>query len=153
MADKSIKKVIIQKSQLPPISGTLESYVVRFRVISEDRNRISHWSPQFFVSPTPLVAEKLKNVDIEVLSDSIVASWSDVDEAELYGVDVFVAWGSAPGAVGLHSYYATIVGNTVSIPRPPGAASVQVRVQLMVFPRKLLASRLVAENSDPVNLV
>jgi hypothetical protein len=152
MSDKSIKKVIVQKSQLPPISGNLENYVVRFRVISEDRNRISHWSPQFLVSPTPLVAERLKNVDIQVLQDSIVASWSDVDEAELYGVDVFVAWGTSLNAVGLYNYHATVVGNTVSIPRPDGVVAVDVKVQLMVFPRKLLDSRLIAD-SGVVNLV
>lgn len=152
MSDRSIKKVIIPKSQLPPINGTLEQYVVRYRVISEDRNRISHWSPQYFVSPTPLVAERLKNVDIDILPDSIVASWSDVDEAELYGVDVFVAFGSSPNGVGLYNYYATVVGNTVTIPRQPGAAAVDVKVQLMVYPRKLLDSRLIAD-SGVVNLV
>lgn len=44
MADKNIKKSIIKKQDLPPFSGLTGKIRLRYRVISEDRNRASHWS-------------------------------------------------------------------------------------------------------------
>lgn len=46
MADKNIKKVVIKNSELPSISFDDDGlyYAVRYRVISEDRNRSSAWS-------------------------------------------------------------------------------------------------------------
>lgn len=47
MPDKNIKKNIILKKDLPSLIGdnTTLNYEIRYRVISEDKNRISHWSP------------------------------------------------------------------------------------------------------------
>lgn len=44
MADKNIKKSTIPKKNLPEFSGKTGKYDVRYRIISEDRNRTSHWS-------------------------------------------------------------------------------------------------------------
>jgi hypothetical protein len=44
MADKNIKKSVISKNNLPEFSGETGKYRLRYRVISEDRNRLSHWS-------------------------------------------------------------------------------------------------------------
>jgi len=51
MADKNIKKTIISQSQLPSIDRNLQGYSVRYRVISEDKNRTSHWSPISLIQP------------------------------------------------------------------------------------------------------
>jgi hypothetical protein len=47
MPDKNIKKVVIKKTDLPnPIGDTTTlEYNIRYRIISEDQNRFSHWSP------------------------------------------------------------------------------------------------------------
>ena len=47
MVDKNIKKVVIKKNSLPgPIgNNTTLDYNIRYRIISEDQNRFSHWSP------------------------------------------------------------------------------------------------------------
>jgi hypothetical protein len=46
MADNNIKKVILKKTDLPnPIGdSTTLDYNIRYRIISEDQNRFSHWS-------------------------------------------------------------------------------------------------------------
>lgn len=46
MADSNIKKIIIKKSDLPSPIGDNDilDYNIRYRVISEDKNRFSHWS-------------------------------------------------------------------------------------------------------------
>jgi len=51
MADSGIKKYRQSFANLPPISSTTEGYSLRYRIISEDRNRVSHWSPVYLVIP------------------------------------------------------------------------------------------------------
>lgn len=51
MADAGIKKAVIQNESLPLINTTLEGYLLRYRVVSEDKNRSSHWSEQVLVKP------------------------------------------------------------------------------------------------------
>lgn len=47
MADSNIKRNIILKKDLPSLIGDNVdlNYEIRYRVISEDKNRVSHWSP------------------------------------------------------------------------------------------------------------
>jgi hypothetical protein len=40
----SVKKVTVTKKELPPLTPNGE-YLLRYRIISEDKNRTSHWSP------------------------------------------------------------------------------------------------------------
>ena len=47
MANEIIKKIKIAQNDLPTINSITEKYDVRYRVISEDKNRTSHWSPSF----------------------------------------------------------------------------------------------------------
>ena len=45
MADSGIKKAIIKKALLPAIDSNNIGYIFRYRVVSEDKNRTSQWSP------------------------------------------------------------------------------------------------------------
>lgn len=47
------KKAIVSKQNLPPVNSE-NGYRVRYRIISEDRNRVSHWSPIYTVESTPI---------------------------------------------------------------------------------------------------
>jgi hypothetical protein len=60
MADSRVKKVVIPKSKLPAYSGENQSYIVRYRIVSEDKNRNSHWSPQYKLPVSPQL-DKTKN--------------------------------------------------------------------------------------------
>lgn len=51
MANEIIKKARILENRLPAINSITEGYEIRYRVISEDKNRTSHWSPIFLVKP------------------------------------------------------------------------------------------------------
>lgn len=51
MADSNIKKFRIPITDMPPISSITKGYNVRYRVISSDRNRSSHWSPVYLIEP------------------------------------------------------------------------------------------------------
>jgi len=45
MADSGIKKVIIKKALLPAINSDSVGYIFRYRIVSDDKNRTSQWSP------------------------------------------------------------------------------------------------------------
>jgi hypothetical protein len=47
MADSNIKKIRIKKNNLPNFIGNNDAlkYEVRYRVVSDDKNKYSHWSP------------------------------------------------------------------------------------------------------------
>jgi hypothetical protein len=61
MADIGIKKATVLAANLPklenPPANTVQEmieqgqYLVRYRVVSEDRNRRSHWSRIYYVNP------------------------------------------------------------------------------------------------------
>jgi hypothetical protein len=53
MADEPVKKVIIPIAELPGSSPIADGYLVRFRIVSEDKNRVSHWSPIYVVREIP----------------------------------------------------------------------------------------------------
>jgi hypothetical protein len=46
------KKIIIPKGQLPNIISGHTQCFLRFRIVSEDKNRVSAWTPIFSVTPT-----------------------------------------------------------------------------------------------------
>jgi hypothetical protein len=79
-----IKKVTVKKSSLPPVNE-LNQHYIRFRVVSDDKNRVSHWSPLY----------KLKAKDIQesfgsvTISDNIAfVVWEDFGQNPEY--DVFL---------------------------------------------------------------
>ena len=51
MADPNIKQFRVPPSEMPPINSITQGYSVRYRIISEDRNRNSHWSPVYLIEP------------------------------------------------------------------------------------------------------
>lgn len=99
MANKILR---IPKNQLPPVESD-NVYSVRFRVVSEDKNRVSHWSPIFIidsVEPTTVSGDLVVNGPI------ITAVWGDEEGRPNY--DVFVKFDSDPyiyhGNTPIHSY-------------------------------------------------
>jgi len=49
--DSGIKKITIPAADLPDLLPGSTKYVVRFRFVSDDKNRTSHWSPSQEVDP------------------------------------------------------------------------------------------------------
>lgn len=88
MADSGIKKVIIPKEKLGTVIGTNE-YVVRYRVVSEDKNRASYWSPNYIVLSTP-VPTVLGSVSI--VKEKVDATWENT--LQIPEFDIFVGFNS-----------------------------------------------------------
>jgi hypothetical protein len=97
MAKEVIKKARILESRLPAINSVTEGYEVRYRVISEDKNRTSHWSPIFLVQPeftyVPGTIHHTKAGDVSTVawnSVEIKKGLTLIKEAMTY--DVWVRW-------------------------------------------------------------
>lgn len=113
------KKVIIRYGDLPPVSSD-NSYKIRYRIISEDKNRLSHWSPIVEVEALPVTG-----VDGVISFDGQVSTvvWGDENNRPSY--DVFVGFDGSTeeyhGTTSIHSY---------SLLVPPAAVSISVIIQI-----------------------
>jgi hypothetical protein len=136
----SAKKVVIEKKDLPPLSPNGE-YLIRYRIISEDKNRVSHWSPIYTLDLTNVKSgaefiNLIKPVtsSIEVTPSDIILTWGDANQNPLY--DIFVSYkisgtwrdyfwkGSSP----IHTY--GLLQPTASTDIGYGATDIRIAVQL-----------------------
>lgn len=132
-------------------------YVVRFRIISEDRNRVSHWSPQYLVSPVPnsFAAAEDKNIKVTQAGNILIAQWnvsakaneelSKTPSAASASYDVYVAWGSQSTGTGQLEYFGTVVGSSIVIPVEAGKASYRVLIQATAYPKKVVPAVAIAD--------
>ena len=141
MVDSNIKKTRILKSSLPPIDHDTEKYNIRYRVISEDRNRTSHWSPIYNSDGVDLV---VTSGAVSRAGDVITAVWGDQNDFPEY--DVFVKFDSGDffyhGKSKVHSYSFLKTGTT----------SVRVKVQI-ISSKKEIKAALNIFDSGSVSLV
>ena len=75
MVDSNIKKLRILKSSLPPIDHDTLKYNLRYRIVSDDRNRTSHWSPIYNIS-----GESITSVSgaVSKTGNVVTAVWASV---------------------------------------------------------------------------
>ena len=114
-----IKKAIIPKSSLPAINSNTAGYSVRYRIVSEDKNRTSHWSPIF--DTNAVVIESVEGA-LSITPSIITVVWDDELGRPEY--DVFVKFDS-----GSFLYHGTTPTHTYQF-RNTGTVSVHVKVQV-----------------------
>jgi len=141
MVDSNIKKTRIIKSSLPPVDHDTEKYNIRYRIISEDRNRTSHWSPIYNSDGTDVIAT---SGAVSKTGNVVTAVWGDENDFPEY--DVFVKFDSGNflyhGKSKEHSYSFLKTGTT----------SVRVKVQI-VSSKKEIKEALNIFDSGTVSLV
>ena len=128
-----IKKAIIPKSSLPAINSNTAGYSVRYRIVSEDKNRTSHWSPIF---DTNAVAIESVNGALSITETIITAVWGD--ELNRPSYDIFVKFDSGSfayhGTTATHSYPFLNTGTTSVHVKVQIASSVkEVKTALVIF--------------------
>jgi hypothetical protein len=141
MADAGIKKVIIKKASLPALDHDKVGYVFRYRIVSEDKNRTSQWSPINLVLDNSITSV---SGAVQVSASVISAAWGDELNRPKY--DVFVGFDGATatyhGTTPIHSYQFIKTGTT------------NVRVIIQVeSSEKTLSANLQIYNSGLVSLV
>jgi len=160
------KKVVIPESSLPATNAKTEQYVVRYRVISEDRNRISPWSGQYVLDVSP--TETLESNVVDVIGTSIIVSWI-AEESAGTAYEVYASWGfdnntsvgqvypiSDPNVTELDInkyYYKKTSDNSITFPIPSNfegtvAKAVQVFIQKESYPKgQISPKRLIAQSA------
>ena len=137
MADANIKKLRISKFSLPPVDHDTEKYNLRYRVISEDRNRTSHWSPIYNSDGSNVIGT---SGALSISQEIITAVWGDENNHPSY--DVFVSFDGNPffwhGTSAVHSYSFLSEGLT----------TVQVKVQLVSSKKEIKAALQVFDSGS-----
>ena len=154
MSDSTVKKVIIKKQDLPAFSGVSQNYLVRYRIISEDRNRTSHWSPKYKldVEPeinretTPPEAWIAHSVVVSANKETVNVIWTPPANLKS-DFDLYVKWGTDA-----FKYVASIQTFSYSILVPAGSQTVKFAVQVPTFPKERFIKATLFE-SDQVSLV
>jgi hypothetical protein len=131
MPDAGIKKVIINKTSLPAISGDSQGYIVRYRVVSEDKNRYSHWSPQYklLVDPVSTINHALI---INQSSSTLNLVWDPVEDITSF--DVYTSIDNGPWI-----YSTTVSTTSYSSLINQANNHIQLAVQIPTYPKKRYA--------------
>ena len=114
------KRIVITKDRLPEINSLRESYSIRYRIFTEDRNRFSYWSPIFEVSPGFVYEWDANNIDAGKAASHYNVIWEPVvitKDNEVVGsvkeYDIWIQW-SKGEANAKWIYKERIEGNTTT---------------------------------------
>jgi hypothetical protein len=136
MADIGIKKVTILKSDIKSIGGVSQNYVLRYRVISEDKNRSSHWSPQYSLSVPSL--DPILNptaYSVTVVGSTITCVWEHAQGQSADKYDVYVNWDSV-SSNDAWEYITTVNSPSYATIKRSGATKFKIAVQVPTFPKQ-----------------
>jgi hypothetical protein len=147
MADEGIKKVTVLKEEFPPLAKLGEEvygHILRYRIVSEDKNIFSHWS-----KITPLTLFSTQSPPPQVVGEltisgsSITIVWDDEINRPRY--DIFVSFDG-----GDFFYHGTSPTHTYSIIAPVLASSVEVAIQIDSINKERSDILTICELSDTI---
>lgn len=143
LPDSGIKKVIIPKASLPQRSGENQNYSVRFRIVSEDKNRNSHWSVKYTLALPDVVETEIDyRVAVDQAHDTITTVWTPPTGTRSE-FDVYVKWDNEPW-----QFASTVFTTTYSTIIKTGANHVQIAVQVPTFPKKRYTGSTLFESTQ-----
>ena len=130
--EMSAKKVTVEKKDLPPLSPD-GKYLLRYRIISEDKNRTSHWSPIHSLDALPFIEDVSGALQMSNSSLGVTAIWGESSWNASY--DIFVSFGiynvgTATIAWGSYIYRASPTSQSYSFLRPAAVTDIRVKIQL-----------------------
>jgi len=140
-----IKKVVVAQNEIPPTGKVTGKFFVRYRIISEDKNRTSHWSPSYLLETTPL-GEVPHTVSPIAESNSVKTFWTPPGTLGLSLFDVYVRWNG-----GDWEYSVSISSTSYETAIIQDATSFQIAVQAPTKTKKRYESATLFE-SDPLSL-
>jgi hypothetical protein len=139
------EQVRLSRADLPELSRLANGnygHIVRYRIISEDQNRFSHWSPitQLEVPAVTQVAG-----DVGVAGNIIQVVWGDEENRPNY--DVFVDFDNSG-----YFYHGTTPIHTYSFLSNISYSSVKVAIQVASIEKERASSITIFESPE-INLV
>ena len=117
--DSGIKKVIIPRSSLPPV-GKNGEYLIRYRIVSTDKNRYSHWSPIYKVLGKTV---ETVNGSVQKVGNIIMIVWNTVSDISSY--DIFIKYDNETN----YTYHGSTSSNNYSIINQ-GTSTANIAVQI-----------------------
>ena len=121
MSNEIIKKVKVLQADLPTIKSADESYDVRYRIVSEDKNRQSHWSPIFNIQPNYTYVPgniRINSAGLTTVAwDPVTVKIGTTVVRQAKDYDVWVKW-SKSNADGDWIYAERISGTSISLVHP-----------------------------------
>ncbi len=125
----NLKKARIPVSDIKLVDAE-NNYVLRYRIVSDDKNRVSHWS-QFLRVPGPPIDSGGYSGAIAVTIKDINISWYDTPRRGSY--DIFVRYGNGPSTSsitwGEYSYSGSSLTQTYTILNNVSASDIGILVQ------------------------
>lgn len=137
--DQGIKKIIIPKSKLPGFFGNNRQYVLRYRFISEDKNRTSHWSPVYKIIAEDTPVEILNSMIIDTSNKIINLAWEPQQNIEEYFI--YIKWNN-----GDWQYYTKTSQTNYSIVYAADKEYVNIAVQPKTIPLERFIGSELFEN-------
>lgn len=137
--DQGIKKIIIPKSKLPGFFGNNQQYVLRYRFISEDKNRTSHWSPVYKIIAEDTPTEILNSIIIDTSNRVVNLTWEPQPHINEYFI--YVKWNN-----GEWQYYAKTSQTNYSIVYGVEKEYINVAVQPNTIPLERFIGSELFEN-------
>ena len=121
-----IKKLSIPYVELPAINSINAGYSIRYRIISSDRNRNSHWSPVYLIEPAFTYVPG--NIQFHKAGGIATIVWDSVSITKVYEgttysiakakeYDIWVRWDRG-GGDGDWLYKERIENTSLAIPIP-----------------------------------
>ena len=117
-----IKKAKILKENLPAINSINNTYSVRYRIVSEDKNRVSSWSPVYSIEPNYIYVPGKINVSsasgvVRVAWDSVTIKIGQNIIRQAKDYDIYIKWSKSNG-LGDWIYVERISSNSTSFVVP-----------------------------------
>lgn len=137
--DRGIKKIIIPKSSLPGFFGENKQYILRYRFVSEDKNRTSHWSPVYKIIAEDTPTEILNSIIIDTSNRVVNLAWEPQENVQEYFI--YVQWNS-----GDWQYYAKTSQTNYSIVYAVDKEYINVAVQTNTIPLERFSNATLFEN-------
>lgn len=155
MAGKGgLQKATLPLEQLPPltcIDANTLGYYVKYRVVSEDRNRTSHWSPVYLLTPpyefrrqngVPLDGIKYFETNTGGNNKVVTFSWDTVDVynksnfvRKAIAYDIWLKWGNGEWA-----FTERVSSTSLTVARPTPAPS-PATLSIEIYGRSVDISR------------
>lgn len=143
-----IKKAIVPKASLPPLNGINQSYYVRYRIITEDKNRTSHWSQRYTLIPSPPEQIPLSQTSISIAGTgttrAVTLVWTPPSTLNSQYFDIYVKIGS-----GQYEYKTTVSTNTYAMTASLNS-QVSIVVQIPTYPKTIFTSATLFERTITV---
>lgn len=117
------KQITIKKDTLPPLDASSSAYLIRFRIVSEDKANVSYWSPIYALPVSVSYTVAIPTVNHS--GGITVVAWQPIVDISNY--DVFLSWSSTAGVYNWQ-YYGRVNTTSVTLAEPAGLNKFSIRI-------------------------